>query len=77
MQLSDSEKISLERKYPAKEHARKVISCLKDILPPGSAVTGILYVEGQKTRLLEVKHNLFIHLFIFIHASGYFMSLFF
>ena len=64
--------ISLAQKYPAKEHARKVISCLEDEIASASAsapaapatgndagskadaVTGILYVEGQKSRLLEV-----------------------
>ena len=65
--------ISLAQKYPAKEHARKVISCLEDEIAAAAAaaaaaapatgndagskadaVTGILYVEGQKSRLLEV-----------------------
>ena len=66
------EDIRLTQKYPAKEHARRVISCLKSEIATSSspssshltsgddtgsktnAVTGILYIEGQKSRLLEV-----------------------
>ena len=37
-------------KYPAKAHAAKVASYLKSKSP---SANGIIYLEGQKTRLIE------------------------
>lgn len=40
----------LEGKYPAKEHARRVVEYIKQKIPKAS---GVLYLEGQKTRMIE------------------------
>lgn len=40
----------LKRKYPAKEHARKVVEYLRKKNPD---VNGVLYLEGQKTKMIE------------------------
>lgn len=41
----------LKGKYPAKAHAAKVASYLRSINPASASAT--IYLEGQKTRLLE------------------------
>lgn len=41
----------LKGKYPAKAHAAKVASYLQSINPASASAT--IYLEGQKTRLLE------------------------
>lgn len=40
----------LAGKYPAKAHARRVVDYIKKTKPDA---TGVLYLEGQKTRLIE------------------------
>ena len=40
----------LKGKYPAKAHAKKVVHYL---LSKGAASDGIIYLEGQKTRMIE------------------------
>jgi Xaa-Pro dipeptidase len=37
-------------KYPAKAHARRVVDYIKKSKP---AATGVLYLEGQKTQMIE------------------------
>lgn len=43
-------KAILSGKYPAKEHARRVVQYIKKKDPDA---TGVLYLEGQKTRMIE------------------------
>ncbi len=38
-------------KYPAKQHVKKVVAEMKSQV---SNLTGVLYLEGQKSKLLEV-----------------------
>lgn len=40
----------LKGKYPAKAHAKKVVEYLKK---NNSELKGTLYLEGQKTRMIE------------------------
>ena len=40
----------LKGKYPAKDHARRVASYLQEV---GHPKEGIIYLESQKTRLIE------------------------
>ena len=40
----------LEGKYPAKAHAKNVTEYLKR---HGASTNGVLYLEGQKTRMIE------------------------
>lgn len=40
----------LAGKYPAKAHARRVVEYIKKTKPEAA---GVLYLEGQKTRLIE------------------------
>ena len=40
----------LQGKYPAKAHARRVVEYIKRTKPD---VKGVLYLEGQKTRMIE------------------------
>ena len=40
----------LKDKYPAKAHAKKVVDYIKKTNPDA---TGVLYLEGQKTRMIE------------------------
>jgi hypothetical protein len=40
----------LATKYPAKAHARRVVEWMRKKKP---GVTGVLYLEGQKTRMIE------------------------
>ncbi|KAL1958089.1 hypothetical protein VTO42DRAFT_5129 [Malbranchea cinnamomea] len=49
MEPSVAENI-LAGKYPAKAHARRVATALRNL---GQGDSGIIYLEGQKTRLLE------------------------
>ena len=41
---------TLAGKYPAKEHARRVVEWMKKTKPD---ISGVLYLEGQKTRMIE------------------------
>jgi hypothetical protein len=41
----------LEQKYPAKDHVRKVAKWLKE---NGGDAKGVIYLEGQKDKLIEV-----------------------
>ena len=43
-------KTILAGKYPAKAHARRVVEWMKKKDP---SVSGVLYLEGQKTRMIE------------------------
>lgn len=47
--MADAESV-LQGKYPAKAHARRVVAWMRE---SRSDVTGLLYLEGQKTRMLE------------------------
>lgn len=49
MVISSPESV-LEGKYPAKAHARRVVDHIRGKLPDA---TGVLYVEGRMTKLLE------------------------
>jgi Xaa-Pro dipeptidase len=40
----------LRGKYPAKAHAKRVVEYIKKRNPDAS---GVLYLEGQKTRMIE------------------------
>lgn len=40
----------LTGKYPAKAHARRVVEYIKKTK---SNVSGVLYLEGQKTKMIE------------------------
>lgn len=40
----------LKGKYPAKEHARRVVEVIRSSQPD---VSGVLYLEGQKTKMIE------------------------
>jgi Xaa-Pro dipeptidase len=40
----------LAGKYPAKAHARRVVEYIRKTNPDAS---GVLYLEGQKTRMIE------------------------
>ena len=42
----------LKGKYPAKEHARRVVEWMRSHAK-GKEVKGVLYLEGQKTRMIE------------------------
>lgn len=46
---SSVEKI-LAGKYPARAHAKRVATALRDL---GQGDSGIIYLEGQKTRMIE------------------------
>jgi hypothetical protein len=43
-------KAILAGKYPAKAHARRVVEWMRAKNP---GVSGVLYLEGQKTRMIE------------------------
>lgn len=43
---------ALKEKYPAKAHVRKVAKWLKE---HGGDGKGVIYLEGQKDRLIEVR----------------------
>lgn len=40
----------LAGKYPAKSHAKRVVEWMRKRNP---SVSGVLYLEGQKTRMIE------------------------
>lgn len=44
----------LKRKYPAKQHAKKVVEYIKS---QGGDSNGVIYLEGQKTRMIEVSSH--------------------
>lgn len=44
----------LEQKYPAKAHARKAAKWLKE---NGGSDKGVIYLEGQKDKLIEVRYS--------------------
>ena len=46
----DAVEAVLTDKYPAKAHARRVVEYIKKKNPDA---TGVLYLEGQKTRMIE------------------------
>ena len=48
--MNNAAKILREGKYPAKNHAAKVALYLKS---KTSSAHGIIYLEGQKTRMIE------------------------
>lgn len=52
MNEAEVDKILKENKYPAKEHAKKVVEWIGK---NGGAVEegGVIYLEGQKTRMME------------------------
>lgn len=50
MEPADADSVLLG-KYPAKAHAAKVAAYLQSSLP--AAISATIYLEGQKTRLLE------------------------
>ena len=52
----------LKGKYPAKQHAKKVVEYIKS---QGGDTSGVLYLEGQKTRMIEVG-GLFCILHVFV-----------
>jgi Xaa-Pro dipeptidase len=43
-------KAILAGKYPAKSHARRVVEWMRKQNP---GISGVLYLEGQKTRMIE------------------------
>lgn len=45
----------LNGKYPAKAHAKKVA---EHIIKNGGDPKGVLYLEGQKLRMIEVRRSL-------------------
>ena len=47
--MADYETV-LKGKYPAKAHAKKVVEYLKS---SNAGIEGVLYLEGQKTRMIE------------------------
>lgn len=47
--MADFESI-LKGKYPAKAHARRVVEWMRKTNPD---ISGVLYLEGQKTRMIE------------------------
>jgi Xaa-Pro dipeptidase len=47
--MADVEAV-LSGKYPAKAHARRVVEYIRKTKPD---VSGVLYLEGQKTRMIE------------------------
>lgn len=49
MMTTSTEKI-LQGKYPAKEHAKRVADLIRK---HGGGDGGIVYLEGQKTRMIE------------------------
>lgn len=49
LNMADFEAV-LKGKYPAKAHARKVVEYIRRTEPNAS---GVLYLEGQKTRMIE------------------------
>jgi Xaa-Pro dipeptidase len=53
-ETNDSDMAEVERvlagKYPAKAHARRVVEYIKKTNPKAN---GVLYLEGQKTRMIE------------------------
>lgn len=48
-EMADMELI-LSGKYPAKAHVKKVVEWMRKTNPN---VSGVLYLEGQKTRMIE------------------------
>ena len=56
----------LKGKYPAKAHAQKVVEYIKS---KGGDITGTLYLEGQKTRMIEVRSYMLLYLALFYATS--------
>ena len=56
----------LKGKYPAKAHAQKVAEYIKS---KGGDITGTLYLEGQKTRMIEVRSYMLIYFALFYATS--------
>jgi len=47
--IMDYDKV-LKRKYPAKDHAKRVVEYIRSKVP---SATGVLYLESRMTKLLE------------------------
>lgn len=43
----------LKGKYPAKEHAKRVVEWMQRNKNGDGEISGVLYLEGQKTKMLE------------------------
>ena len=56
----------IKGKYPAKAHAKKVAEYIKS---KGGDMTATLYLEGQKTRMIEVRSYMLIYLALFYATS--------
>jgi hypothetical protein len=56
----------IKGKYPAKAHAKKVVEYIKS---KGGDITGTLYLEGQKTRMIEVRSYMLLYLALFYVTS--------
>lgn len=50
IKMADFKAILAASKYPAKAHARRVVEWMKKTNPN---IGGVLYLEGQKTRMIE------------------------
>lgn len=56
----------LKAKYPAKAHAKRVVEWMKKQIPD---VKGVLYLEGQKTRMIEDNDGEMPFRFVLPHLS--------
>lgn len=56
----------IKGKYPAKAHAKKVVEYIKS---KGGDMTGTLYLEGQKTRMIEVRSYMLLYFALFYAIS--------
>ena len=56
----------IKGKYPAKTHAKKVVEYIKN---KGGDMTGTLYLEGQKTRMIEVRSYMLLYFALFYATS--------
>lgn len=62
---------TLSGKYPAKAHAAKVVDYLKSKVPN---VNGVIYLEGQKTRMIEDNDEAIPFRLDLIRAGGRFLT---
>ena len=56
----------IKGKYPAKTHAKKVVEYIKN---KGGDMTGTLYLEGQKTRMIEVRSYAYLFRFVLCYIA--------
>lgn len=56
----------IKGKYPAKTHAKKVAEYIKS---KGGDMTGTLYLEGQKTKMIEVRSYMLLYFALFYATS--------